>query len=55
MPGWLAIVAYLTVAAIVLALILLLGWVLRRLGSTGDEPARAQPTGRSLGSREATA
>ncbi len=54
-PGWLAIVAYLTVAAIVLALIVLLGWVLRRLGSAGDEPPRAEPASRSLGSHEATA
>jgi hypothetical protein len=28
------------VGAIVLCLIVLLGWVLRRLGGTGDEPGR---------------
>jgi hypothetical protein len=53
-PGSLAIVAYLTVGAIVLSLIVLLGWVLRRLGGAGDEPRRAEPAG-GVTPREATA
>ncbi len=54
-PGSLAIIAYLTVGAIVLVLIVLLGWVLRRLGRGGDDPRRAAPAARSVDTREATA
>ena len=54
--GWVAIVAYLTVGAIVLALILLLGWVLRRLGGAGADPrAPGTAKARGVGAREATA
>ncbi|HEX5954499.1 MAG TPA: hypothetical protein VFY37_01065 [Solirubrobacterales bacterium] len=55
-PGSLAIVAYLIVRAIVLALIVLLGWVLRRLGSAG-EPGRPGPerAGGRVGTREVPA
>jgi hypothetical protein len=55
-PGYLAIVAYLGVGAIVLALIVLLGWVLRRLGRAGDEPAHPERTrARGVGAREVPA
>jgi len=55
-PGSLAIVAYLIVGAIVLALIVLLGWVLRRLGGAG-EPGRPGPerAGGRVGTREVPA
>jgi len=55
-PGYLAIVAYLIVGAIVLALIVLLGWVLRRLGGAG-EPGRPGPerAGGRVGTREVPA
>jgi hypothetical protein len=39
-PGYLAGVAYTVVAAIVLGLILLLGWVLNRIATTEDERSR---------------
>ena len=53
-PGYLAIVAYLIVGAIVLALIVLLGWVLRRLG--GAEPGRpSRARARTVGTREVPA
>ena len=42
-PGYLALIAYLTVGSIVLALVVLLGWVLRRLGGAGGEPHRPGP------------
>jgi hypothetical protein len=56
-PGYLAIIAYLIVGAIVLSLIVLLGWVLRRLGGTGDEPRRPAAAGRAqrVRTREAPA
>ena len=55
-PGSLAVVAYLIVGAIVLALIVLLGWVLRRLGGAG-EPGRPGPerAGGRVGTREVPA
>jgi hypothetical protein len=55
-PGYLAIVAYLIVGAIVLALIVLLGWVLRRLGGATEpgRPGRERAGGR-VGTREVPA
>ncbi len=41
-PGYLATIAYSVVGSIVLALIALLAWVLRRLGTVGPEPRRPQ-------------
>lgn len=55
-PGYLSIVAYLTVGVIVVALIVLLGWVLRRLGSAGGEPGQPERTrARGVGAREVPA
>jgi hypothetical protein len=42
-PGYLAAIAYTLVGAIVLAIILLLGWVLTRLGSQGGVPDERSP------------
>ena len=60
MPSYLATIAYSIVGLIVLSLLILLGWVLMRLGRTGAgaEPPAAEATKprpeRALGSREAT-
>ncbi len=55
-PGHLALIGYLTVGSIVLALLVLLGWVLRRLGGARGEPHRPDPAKtHGVGAREATA
>jgi hypothetical protein len=49
-PGSLAVIAYLVVGSIVVALIVLLGWVLRRLGAEPEEP-RGRPARGAIGER----
>ena len=56
-PGYLAGIAYSIVAAIVLGLLLLLGWVLNRIARPEDGPGRRDPAPARppSGAREATA